>query len=88
MIQCDITLMVEDEGKEREVIITEYSFVEGLPAITNRAPEDCSPGEPDRLEDIEMHWFDTGNPLTDDEFDLHQDEIEAAIMVNREEDRG
>jgi hypothetical protein len=76
-----LEVLVEDEhGEERTIIVEDYEIKEGYPAETSRAPEDCHPGEPDRIEDIEVKWEDTNESLTDEEFEVYQEQIEEAIF--------
>ena len=65
---------------ERCLVIDDYTYHAGRAAVTNRAPEDCSPAEGEELCDIAGHWDDTGEKLTDKEFEAHQDQIEEALL--------
>jgi hypothetical protein len=66
---------------ERCLVIDDYTYHAGRRAITDRAPDDCSPAEPEELDDITGHWDDTKEPLTDKEFEAHQTTIEEALLV-------
>lgn len=83
-MKCEISVFLEVDGKDREAVITDYTFVEGLLAVINRAPEDCNPGEPDRYEDIIAHWDDTGVLLTDEEHEMYNESLAEAIDGDRE----
>ena len=67
--------------EDRVIIITDYTYTRGHKAVLFRAPEDCSPAEPEELDDITGHWDDTKEPLTDKEFEAHQTTIEEALLV-------
>lgn len=73
-----------DDMIEREIIIQDYNIIKGRPAITNLAPEDCSPGEADEIEDILVLWADTQQPLTDEEYDEFEDQIKEAILDSQD----
>lgn len=84
MPKCDIELFVEvqngNEYNERKILITDYTYKPGMPAIINRAPEDCSPGEAEGIEDVECKWEESGDKLTDSEFEEYQEAIEEACF--------
>ena len=65
---------------ERCLVIDDYTYNAGRKGVTNRAPEDCYPDEPEELMDITGHWEDTGEKLTDKEFEAHQDAIEEELL--------
>ena len=65
---------------ERCLVIDDYTYHAGRKAVTNRAPEDCYPAEPEELDDITGHWDDTKEPLTDKEFEAHQETIEEVLL--------
>ena len=71
---------VEVTDQERIIEVTDYTYRAGCKAVTNRAPEDCYPAEPEELDDIQCHWADTGADLTDAEFELYQEQIEEACF--------
>ena len=79
---------IDLKGTEVNIEVSNYS--PPVPAILNRAPEDCSPAEPS-----EIDWIaDTGNELLDDyineDQDSHEDieeKLEQEIQKGNEDDR-
>ena len=81
----DIEISVGED--DRIIQVVDYSISKGSPG--HAYPKyDCAgcPPEPASVEDIQAIWQDTGQPLTDEEFETHAERLEAAIWEREGED--
>jgi len=76
----DIEVPVNWGDGERIIIVDDFSYSPGRKACLNRAPEDCYPAEPAEINDIEVHWQDTGADLSPENWDAFGEKIEEACF--------
>lgn len=76
MIEFTVT---DEAGRERAALVTDYSYSRGYRAVTHLVPEECSPGEPARLEKFTVTWKTTGREFSDAEIIEFDSQIQAAI---------
>lgn len=81
-----IPITIRDEyDRPQHINVTDYIIQKGHKAASSHWENGLDiPPEADYLYDIFAHWADTGEELTEDEFELYGDQIIEGIKASRE----